>query len=415
MAEFAHDFSADAILQHLLSSGSITLDGVADSMNKAKRKKILDNHEFPISQGKDGRYRTYIKLENGKRKQIAKTTLEALEEALVDFYADQMESKKIAKITLESLYPEWCEWKRLHRAATSYMTRIDTDWKSYYQNHPIVKMPIKKLDKLTLDKFAHELIEKTGRRRKAYYNASIIIRSILDLAVDKELINENLFRKVRIDAKIVFDPEKKNSSETQVYSHGELKGLSQLAWKDFSDGHNTVQKLAPLAVMFAFQTGLRRGEIVTLRYEDICGDEICVQRMYRYKSKEVIEFLKGHHDCRYVPLTKEAKHLIHVAKQYQKENGLADDGYIFSVNEEPLSYYTLGKQFNRYCELLNIVPKSSHKARKTYISALIDGGVNINTIREIVAHASEKTTYNSYVFDRKTKSERAELIERALA
>lgn len=90
-------------------------------------------------------------------------------------------------------------------------------------------------------------------------------------------------------------------------------------------------------------------------------------------------------------------------------------GYIFSVNDEPLSYYSLGKLFTRYCEILQTAPKSSHKARKTYISALIDGGVNINTIREIVAHASEKTTYNSYVFDRKTKSERAELIEKALA
>ena len=46
MSEFAHDFSADAILQHLLASGTIDLDGVADSMNKAKRKKILEKHNF---------------------------------------------------------------------------------------------------------------------------------------------------------------------------------------------------------------------------------------------------------------------------------------------------------------------------------------------------------------------------------
>lgn len=415
MSDFIQEFSADAILQHLLASGTIDIDGVADSMNKARRKKILDKHPFPITQGKDGRYRTYIKLETGKRKQIAKKTREAVEDALVDFYADQIESKKSAKITIESLYPEWCEWKRLHRAAASYMTRIDIDWKSYYQDHPIVKMPIKKLDKLTLDKFAHELIEKTGRRRKAYYNASIIIRSILDLAVDKEIIKENLFRKVRIDAKIVFDPERKKPSETQVYSQEELRELQELAWKDFVDGHNTVQKLAPLAVLFSFQTGLRRGEVVAVRYEDICDDEICIQRMYRFKSKEMIDFLKGHRDCRYVPLTSEAKRLILAAKEYQQANGLPDDGYIFSVNDEPLSYYSVGQLFNRYCKLIGTVTKSSHKARKTYISALIDGGVNINTIREIVAHASEKTTYNSYVFDRKTKSERVELIEKALA
>ena len=408
-------YDSDAILQYLLSNGMIDLDGVADSMNKAQRKRISEKHTAPITQGKDGRYRTYIKLEDGKRKQIAKSTLESVENELVEFYSGKAKEKLDAKITLESLYPEWCEWKVLRRSASSYMTRIDTDWKTYYLNHPIVKTPIKELNKLTLDKFAHGLIERTGRRRKAYYNASLIIRSILDLAVDKELIKENLFRKVRINTKIVFGPEKKQSSESQVYTVAELEKLYELAWKDFSNGHNTVQKLAPLAVLFAFQTGIRRGEMVTLRYKDICEDEICVQRMYRFESKEVINYLKGHRDCRYVPLTTEAKRLIDTAKEYQREHGLPDDVYIFSVNNEPLSYYSLGQLYNRYCKLIGTVPKSSHKARKTYISALIDGGVNINTIREIVAHSSEKTTYNSYVYDRKPKSKHVKLIEKALA
>ena len=47
MSDFVQEFSADAILQHLLASGTIDIDGVADSMNKARRKKILDKH-YPI-------------------------------------------------------------------------------------------------------------------------------------------------------------------------------------------------------------------------------------------------------------------------------------------------------------------------------------------------------------------------------
>lgn len=415
MSALETKFSADAILQHLLSNGMLELDDVQADMKLAERKKILEKHSYAISKGPDGRWRTYVKLDDGRRKQIAKSTREKVEDALVDFYSGKIHEDKAKAATLESLYPEWREWKGVHRAASSYLKRIDNDWKSYYKNHEIVKIPIQKLDKLTLDRFAHELIEKTGRRRKSYYNASIVIRSILDLAVDKGLIKENLFRQVKIDAKMVFDPEKKKPSETQVYSQRELEQLLQLAWKDFENGHNTVQKLAPLAVMFAFQTGLRRGEVVCLRYEDICDDEICIQRMYRFESDEVILYLKGHRDCRYVPLTKTAKCLIETARQYQQEHGLDDTGYIFSVDGKPLSYYSVGQLFNRYCKLIGTVPKSSHKARKTYISTLIDGGVNINTVREIVAHASEKTTYNSYVFDRKTKSERTELIEKALS
>ena len=138
---------------------------------------------------------------------------------LYPHWKKSIESNKAKKITIESLYEEWCEWKVLHRAASSYIKRIDNDWKSYYQNDPIIKIPIKKLDKLTLDRFAHQLIEKTGRRRRAYYNASIIIMSILDLAVDKEIIEQNLYRKVRIDAKMVFDPEKRNRAKHKFTLH----------------------------------------------------------------------------------------------------------------------------------------------------------------------------------------------------
>lgn len=64
---------------------------------------------------------------------------------------------------------------------------------------------------------------------------------------------------------------------------------------------------------------------------------------------------------------------------------------------------------------MGIIHKNSHKTRKTYISALIDGKVNINTIREMVGHADERTTYNNYCFDRSTEDEKKALIENALA
>ena len=64
---------------------------------------------------------------------------------------------------------------------------------------------------------------------------------------------------------------------------------------------------------------------------------------------------------------------------------------------------------------MGIIQKSSHKARKTYISCLIDGRVNINTVREMVGHADEKTTLRNYVFDRSTDAEKLHKIEAALS
>lgn len=43
---------------------------------------------------------------------------------------------------------------------------------------------------------------------------------------------------------------------------------------------------------------------------------------------------------------------------------------------------------------------------KTYISSLIDVGINIDTVRAYAGHADERTTYLSYCFDRRPEAEK---------
>ncbi|MBR4862065.1 MAG: site-specific integrase [Firmicutes bacterium] len=201
----------------------------------------------------------------------------------------------------------------------------------------------------------------------------------------------------------------------QVFTVEEVEALYQAAWDDFLDNRMTIHKLSPLAVMFQFQTGIRIGELCAVRYEDIEDSEIFIDRMFRYETNEIVEYTKGKGEGRYVPLTSEAKMLIAAAREFQHERGMSETGYIFSVNDEPLSYYSVRKRYEKYCKVIGTYNKSSHKSRMTYVSALIDGGVNINTVREIAGHADEKTTYRNYCYDRKTNPERIALIEQALS
>ena len=164
-----------------------------------------------------------------------------------------------------------------------------------------------------------------------------------------------------------------------------------------------------------FQTGMRISEACVVRYEDIIGDEILVQRMYLDYNGEIADRTKGLFGDRIIPLTSKAKELIEESRTRQQEEGVSDCGYIFSMTEEPVPYGELRKSFYKACNKLGFNPKSSHKARKTFISTLIDAGVNINTIREIVGHGDERTTYNSYCFDRSEKADRLEIIDNALS
>lgn len=49
------------------------------------------------------------------------------------------------------------------------------------------------------------------------------------------------------------------------------------------------------------------------------------------------------------------------------------------------------------------------------ISTMIDGGVNLNTSRQIAGHMDEKTTLNNYYFDRSDEDEKYNIFVRALS
>ena len=145
------------------------------------------------------------------------------------------------------------------------------------------------------------------------------------------------------------------------------------------------------------------------------GDELHLKRTVERDTDTLKDCLKGNNTERYVILGSEAMRIIEEARKRQRAMGVSDSDYIFSTDDRFLKYRSVDTAFRRYCRDAGIAYRSSHKARKTFISSLIDEGMNINTIREMVGHADERTTMNSYCFDRRSHDERKELLERALS
>ena len=233
--------------------------------------------------------------------------------------------------------------------------------------------------------------------------------------MDKGIIDSNPFLKVKVDTRRVLRAEHKKPDLTQVYTRDELDGLHVLAWKDFYDRRHPVHQLTPLAVMFMFLTGLRIGEVCGVRYEDINGNKIMIRRMVRYPSGEIVDHTKGTFGDREVPLVPQAKTLIETARRRQEAEGASTEGFIFSMNEKPVLYSSVAKAFYTYCRKMKISPKSSHKARKTFVSTLLDADVNLNSVREYVGHTDERTTLRNYCFDRSTEEEKLAKLTSALS
>lgn len=161
-------------------------------MNDLIKTEIQKKHPYSIGKGngKDQRWRTYIpdKTKKYGRKLIVKATEEELYEWLNDFYKEKLLDNLLDKVNLEIFYHEWLKYKRLHTTASTYITRIESDWKSFYVETPIIKIPLKKINKLTLDVWAHQLIKDYDMTRKKYVNVQVIMRQALEYAVDLDII-----------------------------------------------------------------------------------------------------------------------------------------------------------------------------------------------------------------------------------
>lgn len=416
------------LLKYAIENGMIDTALVQEKIEMQKRKEILEKHPYTIWEGKDKKWRTYIPDENKGRKLVKRNSKETIEEYVIKYWRDNSEEalkSKVAKeITLKKIFPNWLDYKQLHTDSTSYTKKITADWKKFYASQPdFINMPLQKMTNLYLDEWAHGMIKKFSLTKKAYYNMTIILRQCLDYAVERGYVEENIFSGIRINTKM-FRRTKKKSGESQVYTLAEEEKFIKDMVRRFQDNPKNT---APLAVMLAFEIGVRIGELCALRFEDIEGNYIHIQRQevrefekvddfsMKFKCYKIVEYTKSEDGFRDIYLTETARKIIELARYMNAVNKEhSREGYIFVRNHKNINHYSIQAMILRGCNRANMDVKTSHKIRKTYISTLIDSGLNIDAVRRFAGHSDERTTYGNYCFNRLTDKQTEEVVEGAL-
>ena len=366
-----------------------------------KIEQVKKLHTFAITPPKEngGRWQTYYKDSSGNRKCIKACTEQDLLEKLVDIYFSK---SNIEKLTFDALFLEWLEYKKTITDSPNTITRHRQHYNKYFASCALSGKKLRQLDSLTLETEFNRIVRENNLSRKEWTNIRTIPKGMFEYAYRKGYITTTPMDKVQIFVK--FRQVVKETGKTQTYNTEELLQINQYLDAKYTETEDT----AFLAVKLNFLLGLRVGELVTLRWNDITENHLHVVREEVRNQEagtyEVVEHTKTHTD-RYVLLVPKAAALLDKIDRQSE--------YIFTRNGERLTSRQIAYVLEKYAERNGVRTKSTHKMRKTYASVLHTHGVPLDEIRAQLGHSTSQTTLG-YIYNPLTETETADLIAKAL-
>jgi integrase len=175
-----------------------------------------------------------------------------------------------------------------------------------------------------------------------------------------------------------------------------------------------------IPILLAATTGMRRGEICGLRWEDIDFDNCYIyirKQLQRFEGKLTLDKTKTHKSERPISIDEDVINILKHHKEYQdscKDN--YKDNYVNEIytvennkiettsntlvctwpNGRPIDPDYLTKQFPKLAAKLGIEKIRFHDLRHSYATELLRNNVNIKIISEILRHSSIKITGDIY-------------------
>lgn len=390
-----------SLLKEALNYGILNADSVLDTLMSNKREQVKKIHPYAITppSSEKGRWQTFYKKADGKRKNIKAQTEEELLDKLIPVY---LSDSHIDKLTFHELYKEWLDYKKTVSNSPNTIKRHDQHYRKYFEPALLHNRKVVNIDELLLETECNRIIREFNLPRKEWSNIRTIIKGMYEFSIRKKYLIKNPLDNVRILVK--FKQVIKKTGKTETYNSDELKELNLYLDRMYTETHDT----AFLAIKLNFLLGLRVGELVALRWEDyseghlhIIREEVRDQITNHY---EVVEHTKTNRD-RFVVLVPKAMDIL-------KKIDCQGD-FIFMRDRNRITSRQIAYVLEKYAERQGLSIKSTHKMRKTFASNLNASGVPLDCIRELLGHSNLNTTLG-YIYNPLTEKETYDLISKAL-
>ena len=368
----------------------------AQTIDEDVRMDILEKllatvHTTPISQGKDGRWRTRIVI-NGKTKQIAKTKRDDLIKYLIDFY-----DVKSCGMTFDAMYHEYRNYKA-QITSDNTMYKYDADYNRFFKDQEFVSKGIGTIAEEDVEVFIIRRIRELGLLKKAYESMWGYLKGTFKLAKNRRIIDMNpmdaLERKAfyRYCIKPNADPSKR------IISDAELKLIFDRVQEDH---RNNPKFITVYAVELANLTGMRVGELAALRWDRIDYEKgvikVDLAEVFHQKTKTyTIENTKNG-EIRYIPMTDEIKSLLDKIRETEERFDYICE-WVFANDKGRIHKIAIGSCAKNKSKQVGLSSKSIHAYRRTINSRMKANGVSSEVAAAILGHTVEVNDKN-YTYD----------------
>lgn len=326
--------------------------------------------------------------------------------------ADKGEYVDPSKLTLSEFLDRWEAW-----SATQVSAKTLERYKQLTAIHVRPHLGASRLQKLKTVHFA-ELYGKL-QRAKAEGGAGLAPRTVGHVhrvlhSVFKQAVKWSL---VSVNPIVAAEPPKVEDTEIEILDPGQTTAVLQAL---------RGRPIYPIAVL-GLATGMRRGEMLALRWGDINFDagKVRVERSLE-QTKAGLRFKppktkKGRRSIS-IPASITTELRAHWRRQQELRLSLGlgkatDTDLVFPrLDGKPTIPDDLSKEWARLVGSLKLPDVTLHAWRHTHVSQLIASGLDIVTISRRIGHANPSITLTVYAHLFSNTDERAaEIVEAAFA
>ncbi len=360
-----------------------------------------------IVQQKDGLYMARFVDRFGKRRTKRFKKLQECRRWIADStYIDEHSSLEVSEDMLVNAWYEY--WISIKKKTVRYNT-IRNYTERYARNIKPVIGNLKLSDVKPLHcQMIFNTMADEGYRTTTIYQTRIALYNLLEFAKENDIIVSNPCKKsVKSD---IGAPSVKREALTVEQQR---RFLTYAMDNSYSDQFR-----------FILQTGLRTGELVGLKWEDVNWEKRTISinhsMEYRHSTKEWREGPpKSKSGYRTIPLTEEAYDILKRQKEIHKDIKVIPiewREHVFLCRKgTPVKNSTYDTAIYKVCRKADIPPFGMHVLRHTFATRCIEAGMKPKTLQILLGHSNIGITMNLYVHTtEEEKQKEIELVEKAL-